>query len=577
VVKQFLRRVVKKLVTIRTLLPISYDAAAVRLSSTSASILSSPARKLGAAAPFLLAAAALAALGASLWAGVAFVPSALILGPPLRRRLMMRVRVWRVASAPATLTDLPSARSGLLQLGLEATVVDRILSGVGGDAEVLIAEFDQENRLLSHIGHIPAFEHSLTDAEECTARRRHRVSLAVTANTLAIKKAHRDFVTFGAELLALRALQEVAGVPRLLRARRHGRLLYQSFQSGWNLGSALAASGIPISLQHSLESEYPGRGKWSERDGATNERSRAVGAVRTLVDGRCLDHLGQLFTAVHRAGVAIRDVKYGNVIVRHGKPSLCDFDGAEVFPNNSRRFVAERERDRDKFNYLFGPTLLTEHILQKKVSALAGSRHNLLCASVHYGKGYRVGGMGSTEVGSGKWLFIRRMLPDLRGRSVLDLGCNNGLLSLEMLRAGAARVVASEIDPAMARLARLNHEWFEFVDNRKYEFELIEGYMRGVCDRDITGYDVATAFCGLYCEDPENMRKIVQALSEKVSVFVVQCNESQRVHSGELMERSSRAYLQHLLAENGFPHQKVFRYFYYSRPVIVARSAKSVG
>ncbi len=59
--------------------------------------------------------------------------------------------------------------------------------------------------------------------------------------------------------------------------------------------------------------------------------------------------------------------------------------------------------------------------------------------------------------------------------------------------------------------------------------------------------------------------------SRSVPVFVVQCNENPAEHSGELLERSSRPYLQNLLAQHGFPHQETFSRFYYDRPLIIAR------
>lgn len=56
-----------------------------------------------------------------------------------------------------------------------------------------------------------------------------------------------------------------------------------------------------------------------------------------------------------------------------------------------------------------------------------------------------------------KWRRLAPLLPDLRGKSVLDIGCNAGFYALECLRLGAARVVGLEVDPryrAQARLAQ---------------------------------------------------------------------------------------------------------------------------
>jgi ubiquinone/menaquinone biosynthesis C-methylase UbiE len=48
-------------------------------------------------------------------------------------------------------------------------------------------------------------------------------------------------------------------------------------------------------------------------------------------------------------------------------------------------------------------------------------------------------------------------LPDLRGRSVLDLACGTGRYTDLAARAGAAKLVAADFSPAM--LARVSHPW----------------------------------------------------------------------------------------------------------------------
>jgi tRNA (mo5U34)-methyltransferase len=51
-------------------------------------------------------------------------------------------------------------------------------------------------------------------------------------------------------------------------------------------------------------------------------------------------------------------------------------------------------------------------------------------------------------------LFSSQLPADLRGWSVLDVGCNGGFYSLEMKRRGAERVVALDTDPRYLRQAR---------------------------------------------------------------------------------------------------------------------------
>lgn len=58
-----------------------------------------------------------------------------------------------------------------------------------------------------------------------------------------------------------------------------------------------------------------------------------------------------------------------------------------------------------------------------------------------------------------KWRKFAHAVPeDLRGRTVLDIGCNAGFYAIEMKRRGADRVVAVDSDPRYLAQARLASE-----------------------------------------------------------------------------------------------------------------------
>lgn len=58
-----------------------------------------------------------------------------------------------------------------------------------------------------------------------------------------------------------------------------------------------------------------------------------------------------------------------------------------------------------------------------------------------------------------KWRQFEHVIPaDLRGRTVLDIGCNGGFYSIEMKRRGADRVVGIDFDPAYLAQAKLAAE-----------------------------------------------------------------------------------------------------------------------
>lgn len=55
------------------------------------------------------------------------------------------------------------------------------------------------------------------------------------------------------------------------------------------------------------------------------------------------------------------------------------------------------------------------------------------------------------------WLLEFLGLPDLRGRSMLDVGCGSGLHAYAAIKAGVERVVAFDYDPKSVEASRLSH------------------------------------------------------------------------------------------------------------------------
>ena len=72
-----------------------------------------------------------------------------------------------------------------------------------------------------------------------------------------------------------------------------------------------------------------------------------------------------------------------------------------------------------------------------------------------------------------KWERFRHALPaDLRGKTVLDIGCNGGFYALEMKRRGADRVLGLDYDPDYLAQARFAAE----VEDLDIEFQEMSVY-----------------------------------------------------------------------------------------------------
>jgi len=68
----------------------------------------------------------------------------------------------------------------------------------------------------------------------------------------------------------------------------------------------------------------------------------------------------------------------------------------------------------------------------------------------------------NSDYPASRWRVLAPLIPaDLRGKSVLDIGCNSGFFSLEMKKRGADRVVGVDIMPHLLAQSRFASHWFD--------------------------------------------------------------------------------------------------------------------
>ena len=97
---------------------------------------------------------------------------------------------------------------------------------------------------------------------------------------------------------------------------------------------------------------------------------------------------------------------------------------------------------------------LTPQQIEQHVRSLGDWFHNLDLGGVRTAPHHFLGDYPQV-----KWQHIAQVIPlDLRGQTVLDVGCNAGFYSLEMKRRGADRVVGIDSDERYLRQARFAAE-----------------------------------------------------------------------------------------------------------------------
>ena len=87
--------------------------------------------------------------------------------------------------------------------------------------------------------------------------------------------------------------------------------------------------------------------------------------------------------------------------------------------------------------------------LEERVRRLGPWFHNLRLGDIQTAPGHALGDFPSSF-----WGYFADAIPhDLRGKSVLDIGCNAGFYSFELKKRGASRVLGIDHDPAYLRQA----------------------------------------------------------------------------------------------------------------------------
>lgn len=196
---------------------------------------------------------------------------------------------------------------------------------------------------------------------------------------------------------------------------------------------------------------------------------------------------------------------------------------------------------------------------------------NGIVAKTNYPLGYCVG-PDSIQTGADKWDYIiKRNLPDLQGKKVLDLGCNNGIMCVMAARAGAVEIVG--IDS--------NSLWKDWIEQAKFVKEALEWRCRTIypitfIDANIIdlpklnlGYfDVVLALCCLYYLSDTEIMEVLKYLQRNSGHIVVQCNTA-RVHSKEVNRRATPKYMGNALKKAGFKFIYFDIPFFYQNPIVV--------
>ncbi len=435
--------------------------------------------------------------------------------------------------------------------------------------EIVLGHIDGDGRVLSRFGALPGFE----PVEEAAFIQRYRylLDIVLVGEDVLIRKDYQgDRASLLREWRSLGRLYGKVNVPAVYRVEEQSTRLYKNLIAGTTINDLLVEQGARIRLAQTAEDPALAALEAASRIEAVLDRGARL--VPSCMPEAWLEDMEQQIDRIHACGVAGFSLTYGNIVVDQQAQRLwfIDFDKARSYRSlTDGVFLYRRDQDRRTFNRLYGRRLLTEASVR---AALAAEEQNSRYEPIDFGGGLTVGNFWSVDDGTGRWQVLNRRVvaPLVRGKQVLDLGSNNGLLPLLMLRDGAARVVGVERDPNLVARARLVHRLFEWRDLRAYAFEIRQTDVLEAARAAEEPFDVVTSFCSLYNLTPEAMAETVRRAADLAPVFIVQANDATRPKAADDKARkTSTAFLEQLLKDNGFPEVRVVAPRGYPRPLLV--------
>jgi hypothetical protein len=440
--------------------------------------------------------------------------------------------------------------------------------------EIALADIDQDGALAPRYSSLWAG--AVIAAQPFLQRRRFAIAVVDWNGWVGVRKNFRgDTTAFVNELEAVLDLRaRGCAVPEVFAVDFDLPSITFSYIVGTVVREELAQAGAQLRDRDLRpirnEALHRIRQYWLDRRRTASGR-RLIGRV---LDKDSISRIEAGLLAIHRSGYCLGDIKYGNIIIQADTktPYFIDFEYALPLNRfNQTTATYLRDCDSHKLNGLFGTNLPTAKGLRRLLAA----NDKDVYSPFYVGSGVYWGAFWNPDVGIQRWRHIlAEHVPVPPGGRVLDLGANNGFNAIQILRAGAAEVVAVEINPNAIEQGRLVKRVFEWADNREYRLNYICGSHGDLASMDLGQFDLVTAFCTLYYLSQGAMAKTVADLASLTDTLVLQCNDENSIHRDDAatFEKASLQFNTALVRSNGFPHVSIVEASGSQRPLVIGRT-----
>ena len=247
------------------------------------------------------------------------------------------------------LRTLPRSDVGIPLKDLDPKLDERVAPLREQDRELVIGDFDQDGGILPRFGEIAGA--SMIDPEQFLRRSGSKVSLVDINGRLGVRKDFAGEIgRFVLELEAsLRLEKGKCPVPRVMNVDWNTHSITMTFVPGHVIRELLAAAGANIRDRDLREPFSRSR---------LRERVR-VGRkyVPKVISSKQIAAIASGLNAIHSAGFALEDVKFGNIILQadSGEPVFIDLERALPIDGLPRKLADHlKEIDVQKFREHFG-------------------------------------------------------------------------------------------------------------------------------------------------------------------------------------------------------------------------------
>lgn len=438
--------------------------------------------------------------------------------------------------------------------------------------ELTVGQIDDDGRILGLYGDVGEFS---VKESEYVKRKRFKLSVVVFDGKVLVRKEfgkkRRDFLSEWHSSVLLYGKANVPAIHHVIESRTN-LVLYKNFVVGKTIRELLVEAGAKIlNVETKKDPELEQLSK-VDRLRAVVDRGRE--RIQKVLDKATLRELASQIDCIHLHGITHVSNTFGNILVekKTGRPWFIDLEGSVIHRStNTLYFLWSRNKERTSMNHRYFMDLMTENSVREILEKLTKKNPNWY-SPIDFGCGLTIGSFWSTDSGTGRWEYLNDHVvsPFVAGKRVLDLGSNNGLMPLMMLRSGAKQVIGLELSPDLSEAASIVHKIFEWRDMRKYNFQLHTMDMRAVLYEDWGNFDVVTAFCSLYYLTAEEMGQVVRRAAQISPVMILQANTATRKEAAAYKSRkSSLEFMQRLLLENGFSVVKISAPKGFGRPLLV--------